>query len=624
MCGLAGIVDYEGRLGGEELRRVAAAMAARMEHRGPDGHGVWLDPSGRCALSHQRLSILDLSERGRQPMTTPGDTAVLSFNGEIYNHAELRRDLSQRGAVFRSRCDAEAVLHAFADAEPEALDRLDGMYAFAAWNRAERRLLLARDPFGKKPLYLARGKGWLAFASELQALRCVPGFRAELDPNSLAEYLLLQYVHAPATIYRDCEKLEPGCWLRIEFPPGRAPRESRGRHFGFVAREPSAAAEASASGSGPNGRVDLKRAADALRPVIVRAVEKRLQSDVPLGVLLSGGIDSALVAAVMTRELGCDVQSFSIGFEDSIESEHELARDSARQLGTRHADVILSPDAVAWLPRIAEALDEPLGDSGCLPMFLLARFAREHVTVALSGDGGDELFGGYARYSETLAEEGDWRRRARWLLRTRKRWTPADAYLSHRWLMFTPDEVGSLLGDDARRHANELLAPWRRALADARQPLVHRMRTLDGSSYLPGAVLAKVDRMSMAASLEVRCPLLDRDVAEAAAQLGVPLVHHGGLPKPLLRHLAGHYLDAATVARPKRGFGLPGASWTRDAMLELFRQRLLDRASPTQAWLARSSLSAFADRQRNHFSVFQTWTLLVLDAWLDAHGPASH
>jgi len=620
MCGIAGIIDVDGRIGPEQLQRIATAMGDALAHRGPDDAGAWVDPTGRCALAHRRLSILDLSERGRQPMVTPDGLVGLAFNGEVYNWRELREDLEARGYVFASQTDAEALLYLFASARPDNLARVEGMYAFATWNASTGRLLLARDPFGQKPLYLARGDGWLAFASELTALLRIPGFEARVDDEALAEYLLLQYVHAPRTIYADCEKVPPGGWVAVDVA-GAAPVLHRGRHFDFEARGEHRAP----SPYEPLPTADLDAAAERLHPLLLQAVSRRLMSDVPLGAFLSGGIDSALVVAMMTKELGVPVHTFSIGFEGTDESEHELAREASRVLGTEHHEQMLAPDAVDLLPRIAAALDEPLGDSSCLPTYLLSEFTRGHVTVALSGDGGDELFGGYGRYRETLREDGDWRLRARYLVRRRRAWRPGPAYCSGRWLMFEPDGVRSLAGAAAGEHAEALVAAWAAAVDRADRPLIHRMRQLDVGTYLPGAVLAKVDRMSMAFALEVRCPLLDRDVARFASGLDAELAYQDGLTKPLLRHLARRYLPEDAVVRPKMGFGLPGRAWTSEQMLGLCEDVLLAPDGRLADRLGVEGLRGFVEHQRRDgcFSIFQVWTVLVLEMWLRAHGVGS-
>ncbi|MCB9896491.1 MAG: asparagine synthase (glutamine-hydrolyzing) [Planctomycetes bacterium] len=616
MCGIAGIVDHAGRFSREELEAIAVAMRDTLSHRGPDQHGVWVSPDGMCALAHRRLSILDLSERGRQPMVTDDGQVGLTFNGEIYSFPALREELQARGYPFRSDSDAEVLLYLFASGEPSNLPKLEGMYAFATWNASRRRLFLARDAYGQKPLYVCRGDGWFAFASEMSAFRRVPGFEARVSDEALSEYLLLQYVHAPRALWQGCAKLEPGSWMSVDFGD-HAPREGHGRHFefhaegGHVTRSPYEALT-------PD---ELERKADELRPLLLSAVEKRLASDVPLGAFLSGGVDSGLIVAMMTNELGLDVDTFSIGFEDTDESEHLAAREAARLLGTRHHEKMLDPNAVELLPRIAAALDEPLGDSSCLPTFLISEFIREHVTVALSGDGGDELFGGYGRYRETLREEADWRMRALYMVRNRRAWRPGNAYCSLRWLMFDPQGVRDLAGREAGDHADALVGEWVRELDRRDRPLVHRMRELDVRTYMPGAVLAKVDRMSMRFALEVRSPFYDRALADFSRSLGAEFCYHDGVTKPLLRTLAARYLPKEHAARPKMGFGLPGRAWTADTILGLCDEVLLSRDGHVAAMLGHDGLRRFVAHQRQEgcFSIFQVWTVLMLEFWMREH-----
>ena len=618
MCGIAGIVDTTGRYDRETLGRIATAMRDTLTHRGPDDAGTWVDPAGECALAHRRLSIVDLSEQGRQPMVTPDGRVGLTFNGEIYNFNDMREDLVMRGYPFASETDSEVLMYLFASAEPGNLTKLEGMYAFGVWNSHRRRLLLARDAFGKKPLYVAQGPGWLAFASELPALLQVPHFNPSISKEALSEYLLLQYVHAPRTIFEHTEKIQPGHWAAFTFgDSGAPPRREDGQHFEFKAQGEHVAS----SPYVPLSTEQMDRAADELRPILIEATERRLMSDVPLGAFLSGGIDSALVVAMMTRELGMDVQSFSIGFKDTDESEHLLAREASELLGTTHHEKMLEPDAIELLPVIAAALDEPLGDSSCLPTYLLSEFTREHVTVALSGDGGDELFGGYGRYRETLREEADWKMRALYMARNRRVWRPGPAYCSLRWLMFMPEDISRLAGPEAGEHAERFRSNWIAEIDDKSRPLMSRMRTIDARTYMPGAVLAKVDRMSMQFALEVRAPLLDRSVARFAETLGAEYTYQNGLTKPILRHLAGRYLPKHYIERKKIGFGLPGKTWTQNDILRLCDDVLLAGDSHLIDMLGRDGVESFVahQRQENCFSIFQVWTVLVLEYWLRAH-----
>jgi asparagine synthase (glutamine-hydrolysing) len=592
---------------------VLIAMRDSMVHRGPDDAGIWIDPSGGCALGHRRLSIIDLSEEGRQPMGNADGSIQVTFNGEIYNFQDLRDALAAQGHRFHSHTDTEVIPHLLESFVPGQVERLDGMFAFGAWHRTSRRLMLARDPFGKKPLYTARGPGWFAFASELQAFAHIPGFDPEIDPDALAYYLLLQYVPAPFSIYRSVRKLLPGATQVVEAAGDIRVHEPE-RYFRFSPSEPAAGTARTPADE-----------EEELRHRVREAVRKRLMSDVPLGAFLSGGVDSALVAAMVTQELGKPLSTFSIGFGGTTETEHEYAREVARHLGTDHHEEILSPDALQLVHEIAERLDEPNGDSSCLPTYLLSRYTRQHVTVALSGDGGDEVFGGYGRYRDTLLEQRRPVHQVARMLRNRRLYTPADGYLSPRWLIFQPDQVGALTGGLPSAVAGSL-AEWRVALNDRRQPLLHRMRALDAETYMPGAVLPKVDRMSMQVSLEVRCPLLDRDLAVFAQ--GLPLASCWRPPaetKRILKRLASRYLPADWMQRRKMGFGLPSNTWSSEGTLRLARELLLAPDSRVGTMLDPVALIRLIEHQANPgcFSVYQVWPLLILELWLRHHPMAS-
>ncbi|MCL4195866.1 MAG: asparagine synthase (glutamine-hydrolyzing) [Phycisphaerales bacterium] len=603
MCGIAGIVDLDGRLGPERLRELAAAMNATMVHRGPDDAGVWVDAAGRCALAQRRLSIVDLSPLGHQPMVLDGGEAALTFNGEIYNFMEIRRRLESQGHRFGSRCDAEVLLHLMAGQHVDRLDSLRGMYAFALWSARQRSLLLARDPFGKKPLYLARGRGWFAFASELRALEVIDELDRTIAAESLADYLLLQYVHAPRSIYQGVEKLEPGCWLTLDAQG----RERRGRHFTFTAGDAEAEVQLASTREGRVAQLDA---------LLTQAVERRLISDVPLGAFLSGGIDSALVVSRM-RRLGVHTKTYSVGFADSPESEHVQAREIAAHLGCEHHDIVLRPDAIELAPLIAARLDEPNGDSSCLPTYLLAEFTRRHVTVALSGDGGDEMFGGYGRYFDTLADV---------TVDAGAGAVASSLYLGPRLTIFQPPDLARFLGEvPAATQAG--IARWSAMLDRADRPLIHNMRRVDVESYLPGAVLAKVDRMSMQHSLEVRCPLLDLDVARFAAALGADdLIAHSrganGRPtftgKRILKDLLARELPHEWVHRRKRGFGLPAGFWDGPALRSFAHDLLAGPDTVLADWLDHRQLKGWLVEQENPqcFSIYRLWPMLILELWL--------
>ena len=606
MCGVAGILDLDGRFGPQRLRALAAAMNETLVHRGPDDAGVWVDPTGRCALAQRRLAIIDLSPLGHQPMVDDSGQVGLTFNGEIYNFEELRADVETQGHRFRSRNDTEVLLHLLADQHGDRLPALRGMFALALWNARKSQLLLARDPLGKKPLYLARGPAYLAFASELRALEILPDLDRTITPEVLGDYLLLQYVHAPRSIYRSVEKLPPGSFLIVSADG----RERGGRYFEFEAGAAVA-----------NVRLDPTYEARVrqLDALVQQAVRRRLIADVPLGAFLSGGIDSALVVATM-RRLGVTPKTYSVGFLDSPDTEHVYAREIAERLGCEHHEIVIRPDAIELAPRIAAALDEPNGDSSCLPTFLLSEFTRKHVTVALSGDGGDEMFGGYGRYLDTWRESVDPERAASW--------SASDTYLGPRWTIFQPSQIEGFLGGALPDSTRELLARWTAILDAPDRPLIHRMRNVDAESYLAGAVLAKVDRMSMQWSLEVRCPLLDVDVANFAAALGAEDCLHerrdadGRAPsfggKRILKDVLARDLPREWIDRRKIGFGLPAGFWNGPALRE-FAHDLLDAPSTRlHGLLDRNAVRNWLLTQQdpNRFSIYRMWPMLMLELWL--------
>jgi asparagine synthase (glutamine-hydrolysing) len=608
MCGIVGLVDYEGRYATAQLQEWTRRMCDELTHRGPDDAGLWTSPDGRVCLGHRRLSIIDLRPEGRQPMLNEDGRVAVSFNGEIYNFQPLREALEQQGHRFASRTDTEVLCHLLEDDPVAALDRLSGMFAFAAWRAPQRELFLARDPFGKKPLYYVQKGALVAFASELRALRYLPELLGDIDPAAVHEYLLLQYVHAPRSIYRNVKKLEPGSFLRVRFGDGSVHTETR-RYFRFEAVQPL---------SWPVGR--RAREADlmeSLRTHLIDAVRDRLVADVPVGAFLSGGNDSSLVVAVMASELGVRARTFSIGFGNSPSSEHVAARRIADLLGTEHHELIVEPSAVDLLPTIVDALDEPNGDSSCLPVYLLSRFARRTVTVALSGDGGDEMFGGYGRYGDTAREAAHLFFRLRWLKKFRRWWTPGTAYFGERILPM-PVDVLRGLAERIEPEAEQLVEGWRRWVDWSGQPVLHRLRTLDANTYLPGAVLAKVDRMSMQFALEVRSPLLDVRLTRWAAQLPARACDDGRESKRILKRLALRYLPADIVYRPKQGFGVPDQCWSQKRLLDLAADLLLSPNARLAGYLDQARLRNHLDRQRDarFFHVYQIWEMLVLEQWL--------
>jgi asparagine synthase (glutamine-hydrolysing) len=600
MCGIAGLYRTDrSSTSALELADTVQGMVRTMTHRGPDAEGIWTDPQGRCVLGHRRLSIIDTSDAGRQPMMGAQGRSVITFNGEIYNYLELRPQLEAAGVRLRGRTDTEVLIEAIALWGTEALPRLDGQFAFATFDIQSGELLLARDPFGEKPLYYTElADGNIAFASELQALEQVPGFDFGVSVDAMAEVLSFQYIGAPRSIYRSVRKLRPGHWLRVK-PSGRTQTE---RYFEF---------RPGLSGFTERPMPDL---VDELEDILVRSIRRRMIADVPLGAFLSGGVDSSTVCALIRRKLDRPLMTFSIGFEGAPESEHLAARAFGEHLQTIHRDEILAPDASQFLRDIGGILDEPNADSSCLPTYLLSQFARRYVTVAMSGDGGDEMFGGYGRYFSTLDE-----------LAARKSgalegWKPGAAYFGSRILVSLEANVKELFGFVPEAFADHL-GLLRTELDQAEHRLLCEMRRLDVDHYMPGAVLPKVDRMSMRHSLEVRTPFLNTELARFAERLPDSILVQRGRGKILLRELAYRYLPRDLIDLPKQGFGLPMSDWARSTLLDTTGKMLESDDSRLRQAFGSQGVARFMERQRipGQFSAYQTWAVAMLESWLRHH-----
>lgn len=600
MCGIAGLFNFSTSLREPGLaERFVRRMMDSMVHRGPDAEGIWADQLGRCVLGHRRLSIIDTSDAGRQPMAGYDGRWVITFNGEIYNFQELRRELEAAGTSFHGRTDTEVLLAGLANWGVKVLQRLDGMFAFAAFNRESGEILLARDPFGEKPLYyLELHGGGLAFASELHSLEILPGFEADLSLDAMAEVLMFQYIGAPRTIYRSVKKLQPGHWLRCS--PNRL--QEIGRYFEF---EP---------GRAGFERRAISDLADELEELLVVSLRRRLIADVPLGAFLSGGVDSSTVCALIRKRLGVPLKTFSMGFEGAEESEHDVAREFAQHLDTEHHERILCPDTAHFLEDIGRVLDEPNADSSCMPTFLLSQFARRHVTVAISGDGGDEMFGGYGRYFETLQEQ---QRFGAFFPSSR---TPGQAYYSERILVFEADSIEAFFGcfpDGLAQHVRAL----QEEIDRSRDNLLCALRKTDVENYLPGAVLPKVDRMSMQHSLEVRTPFLNVALARFAERLPPEIMVRGRHGKLVLRELAYRYLPKRLIDMPKKGFGIPMSEWGKRELIAVAERALTHDDSRLLQMLGHERIKGFLSRQGNRggFAAYQVWGVVMLESWLRAH-----
>jgi asparagine synthase (glutamine-hydrolysing) len=628
MCGIAGIMDSAGRrpIDSGLLRRMTDSIA----HRGPDGSGFHLAPG--IGIGHRRLAIIDVAG-GQQPLFSEDNNVVVSFNGEIYNFKALAAELTDRGHRFRTHSDTEVIVHAWEEWGPDCLRRFRGMFAFALWDEREETLFLARDRLGKKPLYYAMlDDGRLLFGSELKALLVCPDLPRRLDPTAIEDYFAYGYVPESKSVYRNVAKLPPAHFLTVRRGHGlAAPRAYWDLAFEDDAKMSEAAAR------------------DQLIERLRDAVKTRLVSDVPLGAFLSGGVDSSAVVAMMadTSEL---VNSFSIGFIQAAFDETEYSDRVAALFGTHHYKRTVDSDDFALVSRLARIYDEPFADASAIPTYRVAALARERVTVALSGDGGDEVLAGYRRYRWHHSEERlrrllpDAVRRP--LFRTAGRiypkldWAPrrlrakatlleiaessVDGYFLNvsmlddtiRRALFTPNFMRDLQGYHA---CEELMRHF--AAAPTEDPL-SRAQYVDIKTYLPGDILTKVDRASMANSLEVRAPLLDHGFVEWSATIPSDLKLHDGEGKYILKRAFEDRLPRDILYRPKQGFGIPLAAWFRGPLRDKMRGALLGPALAETGWFNRSFIASAIEQHlsgRRDYSA-AIWSLLMFEAFLrDVH-----
>lgn len=633
MCGLAGMLLPAPVAEQAALESLARRMGDALIHRGPDDSGVWADAARGIALAHRRLSILDLSPLGHQPMASNDGRYVLAYNGEVYNFAALRAELETLGHTFRGHSDTEVLLAAFvAWGLDDTLQRANGMFAIALWDHAEQCLWLARDRVGKKPLYYGWAGQALVFGSELKALWQHPDFDNGIDRDALTLLLRLDYIPAPHCIHEHCFKLMPGRVLRLDaaaVAAGAAAHRPDQQQVPFWnARERMQQALAQ-----PFVGSDAQ-AEEQLDGVLRDAVALRMVADVPVGVFLSGGTDSSVVAALMQAQSAAPIHSFSIGFEGSHHDEAPLAKALARHLGTDHTELYVSgADALAVVPQLPAMFDEPFADASQVPTALVARLARGAVTVALSGDGGDELFFGYGRYQRALRN---------WAMLGKvpaplRRWMAAHA--QRQGEASRTGGVAALLAETGARGIGDVyrnrITRWRDPVAavrgakgassfyDLADPLhgagspADAMMLADFNTYLPDDLLCKVDRTSMAVSLEARAPLLDWRVAEFAWSLPLSMKHRDGVSKYLLKRVLGRYVPREMVHRPKRGFGAPVSEWLKGD-LRGWADELLDPARLTAEGVFNVEAvvplwQQFQQGERKWHT--HLWNVLMFQAW---------
>lgn len=640
MCGIAGV--WSGQRAAE-LPELVRAMTERLAHRGPDAAGYWQDAEAGIALGHRRLSILELSEAGAQPMESASGRWLLTFNGEIYNHRDLRHRLEAEGSApaWRGSSDTETLLAAVeAWGVDPTIKAASGMLALALWDRQEHCLWLARDRFGEKPLYLGWHQGAFLFGSELKAIRAFPGFNAPLNPEALGLYLQYSAVPAPFSIYQGIHKLLPGHWLRLSrahLEAGELPPSTSYWSADVTAR---AAMNNPFQGSAEEG-------VDALEELLSDAIGRQMVADVRVGAFLSGGIDSSTVVALMQARSSRPVRTFSIGFREEGYNEAEHARAVAAHLGTDHAELYVTPaEAMAVIPELPGIYDEPFADSSQIPTLLVSRMTRQQVTVALSGDAGDELFAGYRRYFsgvwDRIKPYPPWLRRlvSRFIFSVPVRgWNRAMSPLrllgrdgvTGDWLHRAAEFLDSTSGQELYRRA---LSHWRPAqlmpslgplpgFGPQRDPggldLIQMMMLEDTCHYLPDDILVKIDRAAMAASLEVRVPMLDPRVFELAWRLPMAMKVRAGQGKWALRQVLYRHVPQALVDRPKMGFGVPIGAWLRGPLRDWAESLLAEDRLHREGYLNPEPIRR---RWAEHLSgrrnwQYHLWDVLMFQAWLE-------
>jgi asparagine synthase (glutamine-hydrolysing) len=619
MCGINGVFHY-----GEPVTADVARIrqqASVMAHRGPDDAGVWSE--GPVALGHRRLSIVDLSPGGHQPMANEDESLWVTYNGELYGWPETKAVLAARGHRFRGSSDTEALLHLYEEHGDGLLEHLRGMFAFALYDRPRRRMLIARDRLGIKPLYWHDDGRRLLFASELKALLLDPTVPREIDPEALVDYLTYQYVPSPRSIWKGIHKLPPAHALVCDAGGVRM------RRYWSLPVTPD---------EGHSEEWYRER----LRALLTEAVRLRLVADVPLGAFLSGGVDSSVVVALMTQAVREPVKTFSIGFEDQDFSELEHARRVARHLGTDHTEHIVRPQALTLLPRLVWQCDEPFADPSMIPTYYVAEMARREVTVALSGDGGDESYAGYVNYPwaqryaaldriphplRRLASFGARALHPDHALGRKLRRLSLSVVDRHLEAMafFAPHELGSLVGPDLRavlgRHDPFAEARMHHARAAAESGDVAGLLYLDAVTYMADDVLMKVDKTSMLNSLEVRVPLLDHRVLEFVARIPFAYKLRGGISKWILRECVRDLLPAETLARGKQGFGVPLERWFGADFGRLAREVLLDPRALGRGWLDPRAAERLLEGNgaRDDRRARQVWSLVCLELWAQTY-----
>ena len=642
MCGIAGVLSQSASETGISI--ILSSMADALKHRGPDASGTWSDASAGIGFAHRRLSILDLSVLGNQPMISENGRFVISYNGEVYNHQELRKELQKTRTIpWRGRSDTEVLLNAIERwGVRTSLERINGMFAFAVWDRLERKLTLARDRMGEKPLYVGWVNAHIIFASELKAFRRLPQWKHSVDRQALGLLLRFGYIPAPLSIHEGIFKLPAATFVEFGIEQAAVPLSlhdfaSRVDTYWSLPRVALEGFLQPFSG-------DEVEAADALQTLLDDAVRLRMEADVPVGVLLSGGLDSSLIAALMQRQSSKPIRTFTIGFQEDRFDEARYAQQIADHIGSEHTQFRLSPEhAMDIIPSLPQVYDEPFADSSQVPTILVAAIARQHVTVALSGDGGDELFFGYGRYFDA---DRIWQYIGGWHASTRRRFAAILHGASHlarglgrlgfriRRLQHRikaesfDDFYGNLLSLSLTPTAARC---WPLGLVGT-SPLptipfqleaaTIRMMFADQSLYLPEDILTKVDRASMAVALELRPPLLDHRIVEFSWRLPESLRFNGRKGKVLLRKLLYRHIPQELIDRPKHGFDIPVDAWLRQPLRSWMLDLLNSDGIKREGYLDAKSVAILVDEHLSGHGDhgYALWPILMFQSWLRCYG----
>lgn len=598
MCGIAGILKRTSTLSEHQMQAYVSAMCDKLAHRGPDNSGTWTSSDGQCVLGHRRLSIIDLSAQSHQPMV--GKRSGLTFNGEIYNYVELAAQLTAKGVEVNTFSDTHTLLSGLDNSQEQFITYLDGMYSFAYYDEALGSLLLARDPFGEKPLYYTEIKGALFFASEMGAFSVIPEFEGLISKDTLSLYLYLQSPPAPHTIFANVYKVSPGAYRRFSsayaypetqyYAPEFSPQDTGATEQSVVAK---------------------------LEDKLCVSLERRLRSDVSLGAFLSGGIDSSTVVSLITQKFARPIDTYSVGFKDCDKSEHEQAQKIAKKLGTKHHNFMFDTQNYVDFIDVVASSCEPNADTSCIPTYLVSKLAGQEHKVILTGDGGDELFAGYNRYFLTLAAM-----KGKDSLRQQRQWHLGNEYTNtlnvfpHHQLRLLFGQFPSLL--------NDTLLAYRRFIDMGQKDPLSLFRQVDLSAYLP-TVLSKVDRMSMANSIETRTPFLSTDVFQYAAQIPSRLLFDGNTGKNILRKLLAQYIPETLIQKQKVGFSFIGNNPASEVATRALITRFTDEKASAKSFLAtyfdNKSLEQFISSLAicsPSLRLQSLWALLVLNSFLNS------